>query len=126
MTSAPRAAAALLSLFSLAACYTPPPASHSHASTAAMTACRQRADEVYIRQNRGEIYNADRFATAERDSPFASSGLPGITTNGLGGRYNYEQLQDDCLSSTGSAAPNGTTTDAPAHAPPPISAPTVR
>jgi hypothetical protein len=83
----------------LGACWRPS-ADRAHASAATLAACRTRADEVYQRQNRAEVYNADTYATAERDSPYSTQGLPGITTNGLSGAYRRDQLEDDCLNAT--------------------------
>jgi hypothetical protein len=70
------------------------------ASAAARAACRSRADEVYLKQNRGEVYQADTYSTSTRDSPYTASGLPGITTNGLGGQYQRDQMEDDCLNAS--------------------------
>ncbi len=80
---------------------TPP----THRDVAALAACRQRADEVYQKQNRAELYRSDEFATSSRDAPFASTGLPGITTRGLSGEYARDVLVDDCLNASG--APQG-------------------
>ena len=88
------------------------PADRAHASAATRAACRTRADEVYLKQNRSEIYEADRYVSATRDSPFGATGLPGITTNGLSGRYAREQMADDCIN-----AASGQTTQVTGSAP---------
>jgi hypothetical protein len=85
---------------SVAGCNQPPSADRAHASAATRASCRSRADEVYLKQNRAEIYQADTYATATRDSPYGAAGLPGITTNGLSGRFAREQMEDDCINST--------------------------
>jgi hypothetical protein len=77
-----------------------PSADRVHASAATRAACRARADEVYLKQNRAEIYQQDSYATSTRDSPYAASGLPGITTDGLGAQFQREQMQDDCINAT--------------------------
>ena len=103
-----RTAMALLCLAALppalAGCTQSAAIARSHASAAAAVACRQRADQVYDRQNRADVYRSDTYETSTRDSPFASTGLPGVTTAGLSSRYQYAQLQDDCLNNSGSGA----------------------
>ena len=97
----------------LAGCAGSQPRSRANAATVA--ACRSRADEVYLKQNRAEIYRSDRYVSEQRDSPFGSVGLPGITSAGLSGRYARDTLQDDCINSTGAAGGNrdsGTTSPA--------------
>lgn len=80
-----------------AGCARPAPDPQQQASAARKAACRQRADEVYTKQNRGEVYETDTYTTNTRDSPFATSGLPGITTRGLGGQYERDNMIRDCL-----------------------------
>ena len=72
---------------------------------AALAACRQRADEIYSKQNRAELYRSDVFATSSRDAPFATTGLPGITSRGLSGAFARDSLVDDCLNATLPVAP---------------------
>jgi hypothetical protein len=74
-----------------------PAAPTQQASAAQKAACRQRADEVYAKQNRAELYESDTYQSSTRDSPFATTGLPGITTRGLGGQYERDNLVSDCL-----------------------------
>ena len=70
--------------------------SQSRASSAQQAACRQRADEVYLRQNRADIYLADRYATSTRDAPFG--GLPASNpSTGLSARYARENMVSNCL-----------------------------
>jgi hypothetical protein len=106
MISAARAAslvALVASTTPLGACWHPP-ADRAHASAATLAACRTRADEVYLKQNRDEIYRADTYATGARDAPYSTAGVPGITTNGLAGRYARDELEDDCINSTDGTA----------------------
>jgi hypothetical protein len=110
MISAPRAAAACLVALALAgtlaACNQPSSGARSHASAAALAACSHRADQVYNIQNPADKYRADSYETNDRDSPFASTGFSGNMSAGLGGLYHREQLEDDCLSSSGEGAPS--------------------
>ena len=70
--------------------------------------CRARADAVYDRQNRAELSRRD-----QRDSPFSASYNSGITTRGLGARFERDRLVADCVaansSGTSSAASTGPT-----------------
>jgi hypothetical protein len=103
MTVFPRRARSALAVLAMglaaSGCYHPS-ADRVHASAATRAACRARADEVYLKQNRAEIYQQDSYTTSTRDSPYAASGLPGITTDGLGGQYQREQMQDDCINAS--------------------------
>ena len=76
-------------------------------SAADRAECRQRADEVFDKQNRAEVYRTDVFAGSTRDAPFASTGLPGITSRGLSGQYERANLLDDCLRSRGGGSGSG-------------------
>ena len=96
----------------------------SPSDIAALTACRQRADEVYAKQNRAEVYMSDTFATSGRDSPYATTALPGVTTRGLSGQYERDNMVNDCLAGTGPATGVSTKPKAPIPtAPPPPVAP---
>lgn len=100
----------LLAGASLAACApaTPGP----RASAAQSAACRQRADEVYDRQNRAEIYRADVLAGGTRDAAFSSTGAPGGGIQAqLAARFARDRLLDECL--RGVAGNVGSTPDAP-------------
>jgi hypothetical protein len=93
-------------------------------------ACRQRTDEVFLQQNRGELYRADNFVSNSRDTPFAggsaaapavmgSLGTPSFSA-GLSGQYAREQDLNNCYNSTGSGAGGSAgTTPAPASSPSP-------
>ena len=81
-------------------------------SAAQAQACRQHTDEVYLLQNRGELYRTDSFVSGGRDTPFSSG--PGAATSGgiganifsdgLSGRYAREKALTDCYNrSSGSA-----------------------
>jgi hypothetical protein len=76
-------------------------------------ACRQHTDEVYLLQNRGELYRTDGFVSGTRDSPF--SGGSGVTSaggigannfgDGLSGQYAREKALTDCYNSSAGPAP---------------------
>jgi hypothetical protein len=65
--------------------------------TSARSACQQRADEVFQRQNRAEVYNVDTYRTDTRDAPFATSGVKGVTSAGLSQQFSHDTMVDDCL-----------------------------
>lgn len=66
--------------------------------------CRQRSEEIYRQQNRADIYRSDIYATSTRDSPFSTSGLPGITSQGLGQQYGREKALDACYNASAGGA----------------------
>jgi hypothetical protein len=103
----------LLAVLALSACAHPigTTADRAGATPKAMAACRQRADEVFDRQNRAEVYRSDMYAGGERDSPFAAGGMSGNPGAGLPARYERETMVDDCLNAT--AGSPGATPDAP-------------
>jgi hypothetical protein len=67
------------------------------ANVATVNACRSLVDSAYDRQNR-----ADQYRESQRDTPFASSGTPSVTTAGLGERYGRDTDVANCV--RGSAA----------------------
>lgn len=104
---------AILALGGLAACNHPigSTSDRAGATPKAMAACRLRADEVFERQNRGEIYRADMYATGTRDAPFGSTGVSGNPGAGLPDRFARETMLDDCLNAA--AGTPGASPDAP-------------
>lgn len=101
-----RAACWLFAAGVLTGCGTAAPRSRAQAAAAAArSACRARADEVFLRQNRGDVYRADTFVSDTRDSPFSTSGLPGITSNGLSGQYQRDNMVSSCV--YGGGGPSG-------------------
>jgi hypothetical protein len=92
----PATAAALL----LAGCAFPAPTQQSRANQATLAACRQRAEEVYVSQNRDLIYRNDTSST-----PYSAGPNTGIPTQGLSSLYAHERVIDDCVRNTGSEAP---------------------
>lgn len=100
-----RTACWLIAAGLLTACGTPVQRSRAQTVAAAdLSACRARADEIYNKQNRADVYRGDTFVSDTRDSPFSTSGLPGITSNGLSGLYQHDNLVSSCVNSRGSGA----------------------
>ena len=56
-----------------------PQSPQAQADAATNAACRQRANEVFDRQNRGAIYSANSSA----NSPFSANFTPDVTSRGL-------------------------------------------
>lgn len=110
-------AALLLTVLGMAACAGAP--HRTPTDVAALSACRQRADEVYAKQNRGELYRTDTFATSGRDSPFATGTVSDLPTRGLSGQYQRDTMVSDCLAGTGAATgPSTSVGPAPSAVPP--------
>lgn len=59
---------------------------------ATLQACRARAEQIYVMQNRSTLYQPDTSG-----APYAASGVAGITNAGLSARYGYDQTVDDCI-----------------------------
>jgi hypothetical protein len=76
----------------------PPPAQRAEIAT--VSACRARADEVFQRQNRDQVYRVDTYNTDTRDAPFATNGLKGVTSAGLSQQYGRDNMVEDCLRSS--------------------------
>ena len=82
----------VFSTLALAACArAPAPAAQSDA--AARAECRQRADEVYTRQNRAAIYSP----SAPVNAPFSANYQPGTTDRGLSQLFAHENMIRDCV-----------------------------
>ncbi len=78
-----------------AGCTRPPQTPATRASAAAVASCRSSANQAFDRQN--------RFLLSERsttDSPFSTSGDPGVTTRGLTERYDYDTQLQSCLAAS--------------------------
>jgi hypothetical protein len=113
-----RATVWLAALIALAACSPPPaPTAQSRANQATLAACRHRADETYLRQNRASLYMQD-----DRDSPGSSTYVSGITTRGLSDRYGWDSQVSDCVRNQGAAEE---TAPAPTPARPASTGPTM-
>lgn len=113
MTPRPLALTAVLVGGLLAGCSAPQGAGGT-ASPAQAAACRQRADEVYERQNRADVYRSDTYAGGTRDAMFSSTGSPAAAMAGLPGRFARDRMLAECL--RGAAGNVASTPDAPAPA----------
>ena len=102
MTPLARVASALVMTAGLAgtACSVALGPSPPRAEMAAESACRERADEVFQRQNRDQVYRVDSYHTDTRDAPFGTSGLKGVTSAGLSQQYGHDTMVRDCLRSS--------------------------
>ena len=78
-------------------------------------ACRARADEVFQRQNRQDVFRTDTHAGGTRDAMFSSTGSRGVGVGQLTSRFARDQLYIDCLRAV--AGNVGTTPDAPGATP---------
>ncbi len=81
-----------LALLLLSACSQAP---RTRADAASTAACRAEADRTYAAQNRRDLSQRD-----QRDTPYASSYLPGITTRDLGARFARDNQVQSCLNSS--------------------------
>lgn len=88
-----------LALLLLAGCAQPNSGRRAGLTAAQAAECRSRSEAEYRQQNRGEVYKSDIYATSTRDAPFATSGLPGITSKGLGAQFGREKALNDCYNS---------------------------
>ena len=103
----------LLPALALAQCAPPPPPTgQAKADAATLAACRERADQVYDRNNRDAIYTINN-----RDTPFSANYTPRVDA-GLSQRYGHENLIRDCVRNTGTETDRTTTSAAPAPAKP--------
>jgi len=83
-------------LLLLAACAEAPQTAQQRASQELVNACRQRADQIFVSQNRGVQYETNNSLTPYSAGP--STGVPG---QGLPSRYARDQLVDDCVRNLG-------------------------
>ena len=79
----------------------PPPSQAGRAEVEAVSACRERADQVFDRQNRGQVYNTDTYRSITRDAPFTTNGLVGVTSAGLSQQYSRDNMVQNCLRESG-------------------------
>lgn len=75
-------------------------AADSRTDQATQLACRTRANEMYDRRNRAEIYSANSTI----NSPFSANYQPGTTNQGLSERFSFEQMVSECIRNAGTGA----------------------
>jgi len=85
-------------LLAVAACSPASPA--SRASAAQEAACRQRADQMFQAQNRGNVYATDQYVSSTRASPLGGAAPTSITST-LSDRFARDRMYDDCLNNGG-------------------------
>jgi hypothetical protein len=105
-------------LLLVAACASAPQTQESRANQATIAACRERAEDVYVRQNRDLIYQNDTSST-----PYSAGPNTGIPTHGLSSLYAHERVIDDCVRNTGSEEPRTDNATAGARATVPAQTP---
>jgi hypothetical protein len=86
-----------------AACARQPPPSPADAITA--ETCRKRVDAIYSARNPEQVYQQDNYLSSTRDAPFGTSGTIGVTTRGLAGEYQRQQMLSDCIKGQGPIGP---------------------
>jgi outer membrane biogenesis lipoprotein LolB len=92
---------AALTAISLSACAgDAPQGGQAQADAATTAACRQRANEVYDRQNRAAIYSANSSSNA----PFSANYTPDVSDRGLSQLFAHDKLVSDCVRNTGTGA----------------------
>ncbi|MBV9248682.1 MAG: hypothetical protein JO227_05475 [Acetobacteraceae bacterium] len=94
----------LLLWVALAACNGPAPQNpQAQANAATLAACRQRADQVYERQNRGRIYSPQSAV----NTPYSAGYAPGQTDIGLSQLFARDSMIRDCVRNTGTETQRG-------------------
>lgn len=101
-----RSAAALLGCLAIGACSFggPPLSGQALANRQTLEACRQRANQVYDLQHRGEIYRPPPAI----DTPYSGAFAPGgLNDRRLSELYTQNQLVNDCVRNTGTQTDRG-------------------
>jgi hypothetical protein len=92
---------ALLAAVAMSACDGgSPQTGQAQADAQTVAACRQRANEVFDRQNRGAIYAPNSSA----NSPFSANFTPDNPSRGLSQQFAHDRLVNDCVRNTGTGA----------------------
>ena len=77
----------------------------SRSNAEALAACRQRAEDVYVQQNRPAIYSPQVAVNAPSSGAYA----PGATDRGLADLYARDTMVRDCMRNTGTETDRGLT-----------------
>lgn len=93
-------AGALLAAVAVSACDSAPQTPQQQANSQTLAACRQRANEVFDRQNRGAIYAPNSSA----NSPFSANFTPDNPSRGLSQQFAHDRLVNDCVRNTGTGS----------------------
>jgi hypothetical protein len=92
--------------FVLAGCVAADRSGPLSANAATQAACRQRADEVYNQQNRGDIYRLP----PQVNSPSSATYAPGATERGLSDLFARDKMINECVRNVGTGAERSTGT----------------
>ena len=95
---------ALMGVLALAGCAGPSPSGQAHGDAATLAACRQRAEETYNQQNRGDIYRPQ----AQVNTPYSADYAPSTSGRGLAELFAHDRLINDCVRNTGTGTERST------------------
>jgi hypothetical protein len=91
----------LLGALALSACAgEAPQGAQAQADAETTAACRERASEVYDRQNRAEIYSPPPSVNTPQSANYVS----GISDRGLSQLFAHDRMVSDCIRNTGTGA----------------------
>jgi hypothetical protein len=90
----------LLGALALSACDSAPPTGQAKADAATQAACRQRADQIYEQQNRGQIYSPQ----SQVNMPYSANYVPDVPNRGLSDVFAHDRVVSDCVRNTGTGA----------------------
>ena len=93
-------------LLMLACCSSTPQTAQSRAQQETVAACRSRAEDIYVRQNRDLLYQNDTSTT-----PYSAGPNTGIPTHGLASLFAHERTVDDCVRNTGTQTQRNDTSE---------------
>ncbi len=99
----------------------PPPDAATRDRAAIAAACRQEAERIIVRQDRGQLMRED-----ERDNRLGSEFnlfANRSEMDRLGRRYELQRMTEDCVRDNTRAVPQAAPADAPPAAPAPVAAP---
>nr|WP_294521188.1 hypothetical protein [uncultured Rhodopila sp.] len=91
---------ALLGAVALSACDSAPQTAQQQADAQTAAACRQRANEIFDRQNRGAIYAAN----PSTNSPFSANFTGDNPSRGLSQQFAHDRQVSDCIRNSGTGA----------------------
>jgi hypothetical protein len=90
----------LLGAITLSGCDAGPPSGQARADAATQAACRQRAEQAYEQQNRGQIYSP----ASQVNTPYSGNYVPDVTSRGLSDVFAHDRMVSDCVRNTGTGA----------------------
>jgi hypothetical protein len=90
----------LLGVTALSACDHAPPSGQAQADAATRAACRQRAEQAYEQQNRGQIYSTQ----SQVNMPYSANYVPDVPNRGLSDVFAHDRMVSNCVRNTGTGA----------------------